>query len=79
MAQKINEMVLEGLERFEGFGEDFIRELSEDVDEYNNWGEYMQELKKAIGRDPGWEMKLVVENLDKAMMNQEKPDWFMRV
>ena len=60
MAQKINEIIVEGVEIFHTLGEGFLRELSADENEYKNWVELMGPMTEAIRHNPGSEMKLVV-------------------
>lgn len=69
MAQKLNDLIVEGFEKFEELGEDKIKEMSQMSDEYKNCVKHMDTLRGALQVDPASEMKGVVEDIDKAMQN----------
>ena len=69
MAQTINDLIVDGFEKFDSLGEDRIREISGDETDYNNWVGLMDTLRRALEVDPASEVKAVVEDIDKAMMN----------
>ena len=68
MAQTINNLIVEGIEKFRSLGDPKIKEISHDNDEYNNWVGFMGTMTEAFQRDPASQLKGVVQSLDKAMM-----------
>ena len=68
MAQTINDLIVDGFEKFVSLDENRIRGMIDDESEYDNWVGLMDTLREGLEADPASEMKAVVEDLDKAMM-----------
>ena len=68
MAQSINGLIVEGIERFGSLDKDRIREMSDNVEEFDSWNRLWGTLRVQFQLDPASVMRVVVDNIDKAMM-----------
>jgi len=68
MVQTINELVVEGVEKYGRMGAEELKAISGDDAEYNNWIHLVNRLKGNLEVDPASVPKDVVGGIDKAMV-----------
>jgi hypothetical protein len=67
VAERVNHLIWDGIRAFDLLSAEQIQEIDSTL--ANTWADLMITLKAAFDLDPASELKIVIQNLDKAMQN----------